>query len=58
MLKGIVKFNQIGKPVHAVSVGHGLANFPQHVADSGSGNTQGVGCPQDGDVAFIRGGMR
>ena len=40
MLKGIVKFNQIGKPVHAVSVGHGLADFPQHVADSGSGNTK------------------
>lgn len=40
MLKGIVKFNQIGKPVHAVSMGHGLADFPQHVADSGSGNTQ------------------
>ncbi|NLZ17829.1 MAG: hypothetical protein GX087_08880 [Desulfobulbaceae bacterium] len=52
--KGIIEFNQIGKSVDAVTMGHGLTDFTQHAAGCGPGDAQVFGCPQGGDSAFIR----
>jgi len=51
--EGVVKFNQVGKPVETTSVRHCLPELAKHVAGSDPGNIKKLGNTKSGDAAFV-----
>lgn len=52
--KGVVQLDQVGKPVDAVPMGHGLPDLGQHGAGSDPGDAQVLGCAKSGNTTFVR----
>ena len=50
----VIQLNQVGKPIDAVSMGHGLPDLAQHGAGCDPGNTQVLGCSKRGNATFVR----
>jgi len=54
--KSVIQFNPLAeKPVNAVSVGHGGADFLQHASRRDPGDVDLFGKPHGGDAALVRG---
>jgi len=52
--KGVVKLNQVGKPVNAVSVSHRFPDFAQHVTCCNPGNADMFGDTESRNTTFVR----
>jgi hypothetical protein len=51
---GVIQLNQVGKPIDAAPMGHGLPDLAQYGAGCDPGNTQMLGCSKRGNATFVR----